>query len=192
MKVLFLDHDGVLCLERQWGTRYDKQQKLMDENKDWIRPPMSQIPIHSRFDDFNPNSIDVLNQILEETECEIVTASDWIQWASVEEMGDYYELQGIIKRPIDFITNPTDLVYEDRDTMREVTRAHAIRNWLDENKDVTHWVAVDDLNLGIVERSYAGEWERDWGIPNFVRTRGWSWGIDERGIKEEIVKFLNG
>ena len=28
MKVLFLDHDGVICLEKQWGTRYDKQQKL--------------------------------------------------------------------------------------------------------------------------------------------------------------------
>jgi hypothetical protein len=80
----------------------------------------------------------------------------------------------------------------NRDTVREELRVIGIKQWLERNPDVTHWVAVDDLNLGITEQSYMSEWERDWGIPNFVRTRGWSWGIDGNGIKEEIVKFLNG
>jgi hypothetical protein len=193
-KILFLDHDGVICMEKQWGTRYDKQQKLMDENKDWIRPPMREIPIYSRFDDFDGDCIDVLNQVLLETDCQIVTSSDWTQWATVEEMGDYYESQGIIVRPIDFIEtiNANDVHLNHRDTVREELRVIGIKKWLERNPDVTHWVAVDDLNLGITEQSYMSEWERDWGIPNFVRTRGWSWGIDENGIKEEIVKFLNG
>jgi hypothetical protein len=49
-----------------------------------------------------------LNEILEQTGAEIVVSSDWRIWCSVEEMGDYYESQGIIKRPIDFTGNVID------------------------------------------------------------------------------------
>ena len=27
MKVIFLDHDGVICLPDQWGSRYKKERK---------------------------------------------------------------------------------------------------------------------------------------------------------------------
>jgi len=27
MKVIFLDHDGVICLSSEWGGRYKKQEK---------------------------------------------------------------------------------------------------------------------------------------------------------------------
>ena len=27
MKVIFLDHDGVICLSGNWGSRFKKQQK---------------------------------------------------------------------------------------------------------------------------------------------------------------------
>ncbi len=27
MKVIFLDHDGVICLSSEWGNRFKKQDK---------------------------------------------------------------------------------------------------------------------------------------------------------------------
>ena len=27
MKVIFLDHDGVICLSSEWGGRFKKQEK---------------------------------------------------------------------------------------------------------------------------------------------------------------------
>ena len=60
MKVLFLDHDGVICLSTEWGSRFNNGDGL-----------------DSLFDRFNPKAIKVLNQIIEETDCEIVVSSDW-------------------------------------------------------------------------------------------------------------------
>ncbi len=196
MKVLFLDYDGVICLEKQWGTRYDKQQKLMDENKDWIRPPMSQIPIYSRFDDFDQDCIDVLNQIILETDCQIVVSSDWREHATVEEMGDYYESQGILRRPIGFTPTKVKidddkLRYRNSSDIREITRSYEILQWLSENPQVTHWVAVDDLDMRKEMDDYSGSWERDWGLPNFVWTVTWGdFGIKEKGKYEQLKGFL--
>ena len=52
------------------------------------------------FDDFDKKAIKILNEILEETGAEIVVSSDWRLHANLEELGDYYISQGIIKRPI--------------------------------------------------------------------------------------------
>lgn len=185
-KILFLDHDGVICLEKQWAGRYNKYDEAGKTSEMAIRD----LPVYSRFDDFDQECVNVLNQILMKTDCDIVTSSDWIQWATVEEMGDYYDSQGIIKRPIDFITNPTDMIYTRRDTVREETRVVAIQNWLKDNPDVTHWVAVDDMDLGKFQSDYSGEWERGWGLTNFVKTYGYSFGIDEKGIMDKIVEYL--
>jgi len=49
-KVIFLDHDGVICLSHNWGTRHTKQRK-------WGKRKMSMdvrsIPIEYRFDNFD-------------------------------------------------------------------------------------------------------------------------------------------
>jgi hypothetical protein len=193
MKVLFLDHDGVICLERQWGTRYNKQDKLMNENKDWVRPPMSQIPIYSRFDDFDQDCIDVLNQVLLQTDCQIVVSSDWREWATVEEMGDYYESQGILRRPIGFTPTelPEGLKFYYRDSYREETRSYEILQWLSENPQVTHWAAIDDLDMRKNIKDKYEEWDRDWGLSNFVWTCGWGdFGIKEKGKFEELMGYL--
>jgi hypothetical protein len=189
MKVLFLDHDGVICLQRQWGTRYNKQDKLMDANKDWVRPPMREIPIYDRFDDFDQGGVDVLNQIILETDCQIVVSSDWRLHATVDEMGDYYESQGIIRRPIGFTPIGKQLDRWDRGGGEEI-RAGEIMNWLSEWPQVTHWVAVDDLDMRRVVENYSGIYERDWGLHNFVWTMGWGdFGIKDNKIND-IIKYL--
>ena len=98
MKVIFLDHDGVICLSNNWGGRMKKQKKYGRK----LSQGIGELPLDARFDDFDKKAIEVLNFILEETGAEIVVSSDWKRWATTEELGVYYEQQGIIKKPIDF------------------------------------------------------------------------------------------
>ena len=100
MKVLFLDHDGVICLNNNFGTRFKKGKSVRN---------MWEKPVIDRFDNFDKKAITVLNDIINQTDCEIVISSDWKRWATVEEMGEYYESQGIVKKPLDFTPNLSDV-----------------------------------------------------------------------------------
>ena len=139
---------------------------------------------------------------MEETDAEIVVSSDWKRWATVEEMGEYYESQGIKKKPIDFTPFFRDLQaagkipgYDDfvwnRTDQLEQERHFEILEWLKENQGVTHWVAIDDLNMGIPVSTYHyGDFDREWGLTNFVWTPQESEGIKQSGKKEKILEFL--
>jgi len=202
MKVIFLDNDGVICLSSNWGSRHKKQ-------KEWggrkLSMSMREIPLEYRFDNFDKKAIKVLNSILEETGAEIVVSSDWRLYASIEELGDYYESQGIIKRPIDgteifhytnwleegFIEDDGEFPWS-RNESREQERHFEIKRWLRDHPEVTHWVTVDDLHMGIhVENSSYGPFDRDWGLENFVWTPRDFEGIKQSGIKDKVLKFLN-
>lgn len=198
MKVLFLDHDGVICLMNQWGGRYTKQEKYGIVKSIWgvsTDVPISEMSVFDRFDDFDQDAIDILNRIIMETNCEIVVSSDWKGHANVEEMGDYYESQGIVKRPIGFTPFkkelPKGLKYYHRDSELEETRSYEILQWLSEHPEVTHWVSVDDLDMGKVQLDYDGStYEMEWGLRNFVRTQTYGDGIKEEGIYEKIMEYL--
>lgn len=187
MKIIFLDHDGVICLSTEWGKRLEKRKKYHRENG---YVPDIQMPVHYRFDNFNKKAIGILNEILNETGAEIVVSSDWKNWANIEEMGEYYESQGVIKKPIAFTPKsiPSNFIAGDPDTDLEETRSWEILEWLKENPEVTHWVAVDDLNMeerfGPVSGNYI------WGLKNFVLTPKSREGIKQNGIKEKIIGFL--
>jgi hypothetical protein len=98
--ILFLDHDGVICLSNNWGGRSKKWAKYRSENPD-SSLEFKDKPVNCRFDDFDTKAIKVLNEIIEQTGCDIVVSSDWRLHATLEELGDYYISQGIIKRPVD-------------------------------------------------------------------------------------------
>jgi hypothetical protein len=198
MKVIFLDHDGVICLSSEWGTRHKKQEKARRK----LSQSIMALPVLSRYDDFNKEAIKVLNEILEETGAEIVVSSDWKRWATVEEMGEYYLSQGIIKKPIDFTPYCSDLQREgripdydnfkwNRSESLEQERHFEILDWLSRHPEVTHWVAIDDLHMGIhVANSSYGPFDREWGLQNFVWTPQSDEGIKQSGIKEKILKFF--
>lgn len=198
MKVIFLDHDGVICLSSEWGTRHKKQEAARRK----LSQSIMSLPVLARYDDFNKEAIQVLNEILEETDAEIVVSSDWKRWADVEEMGEYYLSHGIIKKPIDFTPYCSDLQREGRipdyDNFKwnrsedlEQERHFEILDWLSRHPEVTHWVAVDDLHMGIhVENSSYGPFDREWGLQNFVWTPQNNEGIKQPGVKEKILKFL--
>jgi hypothetical protein len=79
---------------------------------------------------------------------------------------------GVIKSPID-VTPDTVL---KRMSDLEGNRVSEINTWLNNHPEVTHWVAIDDLDLS--------------KLPNFVHTKKMKEGIKQSGIKEKILKFL--
>lgn len=193
MKVLFLDHDGVICLSSNWGGRQRKRARMGH----WTTPER-ELPLECRFDDFDVKSVKVLNEIIEVTGVEIVVSSDWKRWATVEEMGEYYETHGIIKKPIGYTKKIDECTCVDRDKfswsskwLLEQERSFEINQYLIDHPEITHWVAVDDLNMSIPEPHESwGEMEIDWGLKNFVLTPRSKEGIKQSGIKEKIIKFL--
>jgi hypothetical protein len=186
MKVIFLDHDGVICLSDNWGNRFKKQKK-------WGKRKLSMstlsMPVEYRFDNFDEEAVKVLNEILEETGAEIVVSSDWKNWATVEEMGEYYESKGIIKKPIAFTDS---ILYDDYDDFPwhnkselEQTRSLEIAQYIGQNPVITHWVAIDDLNMSLTDVD-----GKTWGLKNFVLTPEDKEGIKQTGIKEKVLEYL--
>lgn len=199
MKVIFLDNDGVICLPKQQGGRFKKQKKWDGKN---LSTTLSEIPLEYRFDNFDKKSIKVLNKILEESGAEIIVSSDWRKWATLKELGDYYESQGIIRRPMgltEFINDeewtkagiiPADFPFHRHD-MYEQIRYFEITKWLLDHPEVTHWVAIDDMSLGnIIYTTYSkNSEERDWGLTNFIQSNYYM-GIQQSGLKDKIMKYL--
>ena len=192
MKVIFLDHDGVICLASEWGGRHKKQRKAGRK----LSQSIESLPVDARFDNFNKKAVAILNEILERTNAEIVVSSDWKRWASVEEMGEYYEQQGIIKKPIAFTKSindcevPTDFQFSPKFDL-EQERHFEILQFLNDNPQITHWVAIDDLNMGKVQKHETwGDMDLDWGLDNFVHTPKSREGIKQSGIKEMVLEFL--
>ena len=194
MKVIFLDNDGVICLANNWGGRSKKIQKYYKANPEWNKM-YSTAPVDVRFDNFDKKAIKVLNSILEETGAEIVVSSDWKKHANLEELGDYYESQGIIKRPIAFTPSfigcdkPEGFEWV-RSLQYEQERSLEIAQYVKDHPEITHWVAVDDLNMAVEAMDYSVPYTRVWGVTNFVLTPKESEGIKQHGKKEEILKFL--
>jgi hypothetical protein len=127
MKVIFLDHDGVICLQSEWGGRFERDREGLD----------------SVFDDFNSKAIVVLNQIIEATDCEIVVSSDWRHYATLEQMQELYQIRGIKKTPIG-MTGSAD--YSNAQLL-EKYRCVEIRQYLEKHPEISEWVAVDDMDL---------------------------------------------
>jgi hypothetical protein len=185
MKVIFLDNDGVICLSNNWGSRYKKQRKVY--YKENPRPIHDEIPVNLRFDNFDQKAIKVLNRILIETGAEIVVSSDWRLYANLEELQQYYEDQGICKKPIAVTRRLVDI---DSDTAGlfawkgwgERARCVEIQDWLKGN-EVDRWVAVDDLNM-------SNEFLQP-GLDHFVLTSRSHEGIKQVGIANKIISILN-
>jgi hypothetical protein len=162
MKILFLDHDGVICLPSEFGGRYKKQKRYCRKNGD---VETSKMPVEFRFDSFNQKAVSILNEILAETGAEIVVSSDWRFHCTLIEMQGLYSQRGIIKSPIGYTTESA-----------MDNRCEEIEHWLSEHPQAERWVAVDDLDLS--------------ELKSFVRCKKIYEGIKQSGIKEKIIKQI--
>jgi hypothetical protein len=196
MKVIFLDNDGVICLSGNWGSRHKKQRKLGDKP---VFNHKNELEVEYRFDNFDVKAIKVLNEILEETDAEFVVSSDWRYYATLEELGEYYTSQGIIKKPIGVTDMFKDIYPSEWSQLRfganvELERSMEIGHWLQNHSEVTHWVAIDDLDMSVqfLSSRFTSKDGSDSkpGLTNFVHTPQSSEGIKQSGIKEKILNFL--
>jgi hypothetical protein len=184
MKVLILDIDGVINIDRTFGSGIKKWEKWNFLNPD--KPFFNQAGIFDRADDFDSEAVRIINEILTETGGEIVISSDWKKQYSLTDLGDYFLSQGIIKKPIAVtplflgcdIPDDFEWVYKER---YEQERSLEINQHVKDHPEITHWVAVDDLNMGFNGR---------YGVSNFVHTVKIGEGITETGIKEKIINYL--
>jgi hypothetical protein len=195
MKIIFLDNDGVICLDNNWGGRTRKWNEWIKKHPESLS--YKDCDVFHRFDNFDKKAVNVLNEILEETGAEIVVSSDWKKHASLNELGDYYISQGISKRPIAITPNfigcnkPDGFEWSHNDQY-EQQRCLEIMQHVADNPLITHWVAVDDLLMQReVTNKYYGDQSRVWGLDNFVWTPKMSEGIKQTGIKQKILKFLS-
>lgn len=188
--ILFLDNDGVIALSNNWGGRTKKWNEYRKLNPE--QDMLELAPVNVRFDDFDKKAVKVLNQVLQETGAEIVVSSDWRLHATLEEIGEYYLSQGILKAPIGFTKryfncdNPDEFEWNKR-TAYEQQRCVEVKQYLTDHPEVTHWVCVDDLQLG--EKDTNGHIQK-WGLSNFVHTPRMDEGIKQSGVKEKLIKYL--
>ena len=160
MKILFLDHYGVLCLSKKTITRTELSMPAEDEFND--------VDV---FDDFDKDAVDILNNIIEITEAEIVISSDWKRHTTLDGMCEFYQKQGIKKLPLDYTTwLPGASTYHEQ-------RATEINTWLEQHPETTQWAAIDDL--------YMGTW-----LTNFVWTKNVHVGIKDITVQQQLLDIL--
>ena len=190
MKVIFLDNDGVICLSSNWGSRYKKAREYMIKHdiSDHAFMDERKRNVLVRFDNFDKKAIKILNEVIKETDAEIVVSSDWKLHANIEELGQYYESQGIVKKPIATTPNLEDFDPDSDGLYRwkgwlERKRILEIEKYLEMNPDITHWVAIDDLNM-------SPEYNQGHGLEHFILTPRSNEGIKQSGTKEKLIDKL--
>jgi hypothetical protein len=75
MRIIFLDHQGVMHLKKH--------------------------PFPGTLESFDQGCVNALNKQLN-TDTEIVVSSDWKYWVPLEKMQKFYLEQGVLKAPIDY------------------------------------------------------------------------------------------
>ena len=160
MKIIFLDHFGVMCLAEKHGRIHEKNDN----------PRPDEMRVHGKFDNFDHKAVKILNEILFKTDAEIIVSSDWKRWADLKEIEKFYISQGIIKKPID-ITPELDNINNIKEQ-----RKIEILTWLKNKENISKWVAIDDMYLE--------------GLNNFVWVSRTDEGITQKGIKEKMLSFL--
>ena len=166
MKVIFLDIDGVLATDKEFmtnRTKFRKKHPAMDELK---------VPYP-----WNKGAVKVLNEILDETEAEIVLTSDWRLHWNLDELKGIFTWNGVKKHPI-AVTNVT---YVSMSNLG-MNRSCEIDTYIVEH-NIENYVVIDDLNIG----KYMKITNDD---DKFFATKS-SMGIKQTGLKDKIIKKLN-
>jgi hypothetical protein len=149
---LFLDHDGVMSIGWDFA--------ISEDNRFGMTP-------------FSVCCVRVLNDIISATDLEIVVSSDWKNHLTFDEIRDWYEENGVIKKPIGFTFNSPQY----RGDNLEAGRAHEISTWVDHHR-LSRWCAVDDLNMSGM-------------LSGFVYCRNHRLGLMEDGVSDSIITALS-
>lgn len=164
--IFFLDIDGVIATDNEQYNIITKD--FMNDNA-WAKALMVPYP-------FNDDCVQILNDIIEQTDADIVLSSDWKKHWILEQLDTIFKRNGVIKSPIDI----TEFIYCSMSNY-EQNRAYQIEEYIKKN-NIKNYVIVDDMDL---------KYYLETSNKHFVRTDG-EFGIKEIGIKENIIKILKG
>lgn len=166
MKALFLDIDGVIATEEQYMRRRDKFWR----STEWAKELGVPYP-------FDEKCVKILNQIVEETEAEIIITSDWrLHWDLVL-LSQIFQHNGIEKLPRS-MTKIKPVSFG----RLNMNRANEILDFIN-HFDLKQFVILDDLDLAeFLDKGDAKN--------RFVRTKD-SQGLKEVGVKEKVIRILN-
>ena len=161
-KIIFLDIDGVVALDKQF---FMNRAKFHSKH-----PAMAELRVPYPWDE---GACKVLNEILDATDAEIVLSSDWRLHWNLDELKLIFTWNGIKKSPIAVTSN----IVEHMSTDLEDERQHQIQLFKREHKPES-WVAIDDLDMSFSLGDH------------FFKTKS-GMGIKQTGLKEKIIKKLN-
>lgn len=167
MKKIFLDIDGVIStLDESMNSTKD----YWIEN-DWARRLGVQ---HG----FNKECVNIFNDIILETGCEIILSSDWKRHGrTLIDLDEIFKMNGVIKSPIVFTRD-----YRDNYSNLEYCRSTEIIHFIAENNiNINDIVILDDLDLELLFPPKVNE--------RFVKTN-FHEGLKEDGIKLRIINML--
>ncbi len=153
--ILFLDIDGVMVLFGKGGIHNG---------------------IHDH-DPFDKDCVQVLNKIIDETNCDIVISSTWKRDFDLKQIQEIFSWNGVKKIPIGFTPEIDEKLLQDKEF--EVIKCREITKWLLENdpKARYKWCAVDD-------------WDLSFELKNFVGCRDNKMGLKSKGISNKIILYL--
>jgi hypothetical protein len=162
-KIIFLDIDGVLATHLQFMMNRTKFRKKNPE-ADKLRIPYP----------FDADCVKIFNEIIEETDADIVLTSDWKHHWDLDEIDKIFKYNQVVKSPFTFTEN-------DIKSFGNITlnRAWEIDLYIKAN-NVDNFVVIDDL---WVDKYMKFSEDR------IVRTKD-SEGLKQSGIKEKILKYL--
>ncbi|MCR4716904.1 MAG: hypothetical protein K5656_06955 [Lachnospiraceae bacterium] len=137
-KVIFLDIDGVL----NTGLWYTQMDRNTPKDKYGYA--------------FDPNAVDNLKRIIDETGADIVISSSWKSFG-FSELEDMWQDRGLPGRLIGITPNSVSdemLLNADLDHMEIFSiRGMEIKEWISKNgKYVSHYVIIDDMDNFLPEQ----------------------------------------
>lgn len=194
-RVIFLDIDGVL---RPLHSRQDAFQNTRTIEINGARVPLLGSSEAKAGVDFWPSAMRALRFIVQKTEARIVLSSDWRkQDVLVEGIGSAFEEHGIPKlysSTPDLDQATPGVIKALHSSFRE-KRCKEIRKWLKQNPKITHFCAIDDVDLSMPDKAALKSGLRDTDIfldpdKEFVKTNPIV-GLTME-ISKLVICYLNG
>lgn len=131
MKVIFLDIDGVLAIDKNFNTRREKLWKK-DEIAEHLKIPYL----------WDETCVIAFNRLILREDLQIVLSSDWREHWNSDGMAEIFRVNGVCRSPIGY----THKQKRKMSSSSADDRVKQILDWVDQNC-VTTWCAVDDMDL---------------------------------------------
>ena len=152
-RVIFLDIDGVL---RPLHSRQDAFQNTRTIEINGARVPLLGSSEAKAGVDFWPSAMRALRFIVQKTEARIVLSSDWRQKEvlkeGIESAFEEHGIPSLYSSTPDLDQATPGVIKAIHSSFRE-KRCKEIRKWLKQHPKITHFCAIDDVDLSMVDKA---------------------------------------